>query len=99
MVKRKIKWTKNSEIQLQQILEFYIRRNKSSAYSKKLYGKIQHLKKVASNPEIGIKTKLDAIRGIIVENYIVFYEILNDKIIVLKIWDSRQNPKKLDIPK
>jgi len=98
MANREVVWTRNSEIQLHEILEFFIARNKSNQYSLKLYNKLKsELKIAAQNPEIGIKTKLDQIRGLIVGDYILFYEILNDKILVLKVWDSKQNPEKLYI--
>ena len=99
MAKREIIWTNISEIQLQEILEFFNNRNKSREYSKKLYLKFKtELKTVAENPEVGIKTRLDQIRGLIIEDYILFYEILEDRILILKIWDCRQNPDKLNIP-
>jgi plasmid stabilization system protein ParE len=100
MAKRKIVWTRNAEIQLQGILEFYIARNKSSVFSRKLYYKfVTELEKVSSKPEIGIKTKLNNIRGLIIGDYILFYEILTGKIMVLKVWDCRQNPGKLNKPR
>ncbi|MCK9451745.1 MAG: type II toxin-antitoxin system RelE/ParE family toxin [Bacteroidales bacterium] len=46
---------------------------------------------------MGIKTKLDLIRGLIIDDYIIFYEILEDGIIILKVWDCSQNPDKLNI--
>ena len=99
MVKREIIWTNISEIQLQEILKFFTNRNKSGEYSKKLYLKFKtELKTVAKNPEVGIKTRLDQIRGLIIEDYILFYEILEDRILILKVWDSRQDPDKLNIP-
>lgn len=98
MAKREVTWTKVSEIQLQEILEFFTQRNKSAQYSRKLYRKFKtELKTVAKNPELGIQTKLDQIRGLIVEDYILFYEILEDRIIILKVWDCRQNPENLII--
>ncbi len=100
MVKREVIWTKVSEIQLQEILEFYTKRNKSKIYARKLYKKFKtELLAAAKNPEIGIKTKLDQIRGLIIEEYILFYEILEDRILILKVWDCRQNPDKLNIPR
>jgi toxin YoeB len=100
MAKRKIVWTRNSEIQLQEILEFYTQRNKSRIFSLKLYRKFKtELKNVALKPEIGLKTKLDQIRGLIVGDHIIFYKILDDKILVLKVWDCKQNPDKLNIPR
>ncbi len=96
---REVVWTKNSEIQLQEILEYFTPRNKSNQYSQKLYKKFKaELKTVAQRPDIVIKTKLEKIRGLIVGDYILFYEIGKDKILVLKVWDCRQNPDKLSIP-
>jgi addiction module RelE/StbE family toxin len=98
MAKREVIWTKNSEIQLKEILKFFTKRNKSGQYSKKLYKKFKsELTTVAKNPELGIKTNLDQTRGLIIEDFILFYEILEDRIIILKVWDCRQNPEKLNI--
>lgn len=98
MVKREVIWTKISEIQLQEILEFFTKKNKSGQYSKKLYKKFKReLKTAAKDPDIGIKTKLCQIRGLIIDDYILFYEIFEDRIIILKVWDCRQNPNKLNI--
>lgn len=100
MAKREVIWTKVSEIQVQEILELYTQRNKSGQYSRKLYKKFKtELKAAAKNPEVGVKTKLDQIRGLIIEDYILFYEILYDRIIILKVWDCRQNPDKVNIPR
>ena len=100
MAKREVIWTKNSEIQLQEILEFFTKRNKSGLYARKLYKKFKtELITVSKNPALGIKTKLDQIRGLIIEDYILFYEILEDRIIILNVWDCRQNPDKLNIPR
>jgi len=63
MVRRKVIWTKVSESQLYEILEFFTKRNHSGEYSRKLYKKFKaELKIVVKNPEIGIKTKLEKIR-------------------------------------
>lgn len=100
MAKRKIVWTKNSEIQLKEILIYFKNRNKSSHYSIKLYRQFKDkLKIVADKPELGIQTKFEKVRGLIVGDYILFYEILEDRILVLKVWDCRQNPENLDIPR
>ena len=98
MAKREVIWTKVSEIQLQQILEFFTTRNKSGLYSRKLYRKFKtEIKIAAKNPDVGIKTKLNQIRGLIIEDYIIFYEILEDRILILKVWDCKQNTDKLNI--
>jgi len=41
MVKFKIEWSIEARLDLLDMLEFYVTRNKSAAYSKKLYSKIQ----------------------------------------------------------
>jgi plasmid stabilization system protein ParE len=100
MAKRKVVWTISAEIQLQSILDFFNNRNKNANYSRRLYKNlIKVLRTVEKNPELGIKTKIENIRGLIIDDYILFYEISETMILVLKIWDSRQNPNKLDIVK
>ena len=32
-----------------------------------------------------------------IDDYIIFYELLPDKIMVLQLWDCHQNPDKLTI--
>ncbi|WP_218144118.1 type II toxin-antitoxin system RelE/ParE family toxin [Algoriphagus hitonicola] len=87
-----------AKIKLFEILDFYTQRNKNSEYSKKLYEEFnQKLKLIIKNPEMGIKTDLDSIRGIIIRDFILFYEVTSDNIIVHTVWDTRQNPEKLKV--
>lgn len=100
MAERKIIWSHRAEIKLFQILEFYTERNKSSTYSKKLYQKFKkELRLLLKNSEIGIKSEIDSVRGLITGDYILFYEEFPDKIIVHSVWDCRQNPNDLIIKK
>ncbi len=83
MVKRKIIWSTKAKIKLFEILEYYTERNKSTAYSKKLYDKFSKgLVLLREQPEIGIKTDFEEVRGLIVEDYILFYEIYPEMIVV-----------------
>jgi len=92
MAQRKIIWSRRATIKLYSILEFYILRNKSKTYSTKLYTKInKEVKLLQSNPELGIKTTEESIRGLIVESYIVYYQVTGNEIVIHSIWDSRQN--------
>lgn len=94
MVKRGVVWTVNAEDKLFDILQFFAERNSSNTYSLYLYDKFkEELENVALFPEIGIKTSVEQIRGLIVLDYILFYEVTEEQIIVLKIWDCRQDPK------
>ena len=98
MAKRKIVWSHRARIKLLMILEFLTERNKSKTYSKKLYTRFnKELSLLLTQPEIGIKTELDSVRGLIVEEFILFYEVTTEMIIVHTLWDSRQNPTDLKI--
>jgi addiction module RelE/StbE family toxin len=98
MAKRKIIWSKRAKIKRYDILQYYIDRNKGTAYSKKLNLLInKELRLLLKYPELGIKTDIEGVRGLIIENFILFYEIDKDVIIVHYIWDSRQNPNELKI--
>lgn len=79
-------------------MEFYAQRNKSKTYSLKLYKKlIKEILILKKQPEIGIKTEIEPVRGLIIENFIVFYEFNQNQIIIHTLWDNRQNPDNLKI--
>ena len=93
MAKCKIIWSNRAKIRLFAILDFYILRNNSKTYSIKLQKLIsKEVNLLLKQPDLGLKTSEDTTRGLIIENYIVYYEITDDKIIIHTIWDSRQNP-------
>jgi hypothetical protein len=87
-----------AKIKLFVTLDFYTQRNISSEFSKKLKREFnQKLKLKINNPEMGIKTDSEPIRGLIVGDFILFHKATPDHIIVHKVWDSRQNPESLKI--
>ena len=80
------------------ILKFYAERNKSRTYSAKLYQRLnKELKIILKQPDIGLNTEVESVMGLIVDDYILFYEYDNEKIIVHSIWDCRQSPDDLKI--
>ena len=98
MAKRKIVWSHRANIKLFEILDFYAERNKSNTYSKKLFKKFKkELTLLLKQPEIGTRTDIESVRGLIVEEYVLFYEVTLDMIIVHSVWDCRQNPDDLRI--
>ncbi len=98
MAKRKIIWSHRARIRLFEILEYFAERNKSKTYSEKLYRRLnKELKLLIKHPDLGIKTEIESVRGLIIGDYILFYEDINDKIIVHTLWDSRQNPADLEV--
>ena len=98
MAKRKIIWSHRARIKLFEILNFYVDRNKSKKHSEKLYKKFtETLRLLQKHPDLGKKTDIDSVRGIIVGDYILFYESTKDTLIIHVLWDTRQNPDKLKI--
>lgn len=98
MVKRKLIWSHTAKIKLFEILDYFRGRNNTSTYSQKLYTKIiREVSVLIKHPEIGLKTDLNAVRCLIIENYMVFYETSETSIIIHTIWDSHQNPENLKI--
>jgi plasmid stabilization system protein ParE len=96
MAKGKIIWSRTAEIKLYQILEYYSARNKSKVYSSRLFQKInKELYLLIKQPDMGIKSEIESVRGLIIDYYIVFYESRDNNIIIHTIWDGRQNPKDL----
>jgi len=79
-------------------MKFYADRNKSQQYSEKLYYKFKkELILLNKQPDLGLKTEIESVRGLIVGDYILFYECTDDLTIVHSLWDSRQNPDDLII--
>ncbi len=94
MAKYKIEWSVEARLDLMDILEFYIERNKSAAHSNKLFTKIvRSTKLIGQNPLIGIKTEIDSVRALITGDYQIIYEIHDKIIVVVMIWDCRRDPE------
>ena len=95
---RRIIWAEEAQKDRRQIFSYWNKRNKSNAYSKKLNRQLNKtLIVLCEFPFIGRPTQKQNVRIKIVRDYLVIYKITNNKIIVLRIWDSRQNPQKLKL--
>jgi plasmid stabilization system protein ParE len=93
MAKRKIVWSNRAKKRLYGILDSHIERNKSKTCSINLY-RLLHREVIIliKFPETGLKTTKDDIRGLIIDDYIIYYEITRDKIVIHTIWNTRQYP-------
>ena len=93
MVKR-ITWTSKAEQVLNQILEYYYQRNGNKIYSRRLNKEIKKLvSALKKHPYLGKKTETNNIRVLIKGNYKIIYELTTNDIIILVVWDCRQNPE------
>jgi addiction module RelE/StbE family toxin len=94
--KGKIIWSPSAKSKLFEILDYYASRNKSKSFSIKLFNRFKKdLSSLLKHPELGLKTELDSVRGLIIQNFIFFYEARGKDIIIHTLWDSRQNPDEL----
>jgi toxin YoeB len=90
---RQIVWTFQAQDDRKRIFQYWNDRNKSNLYSKKLNRLFtDSLKLVCKRPLIGKRTAIPNVRAKIVRDYMLFYEITTEHIVVLTVWDSRQNP-------
>ena len=94
MVRRKLIWQKSAQKDRKEIFKYWNNKNKSNQYSKKLNSLFtEKTKTLKEFPYSGSKTNLENIRVLVIENYLVLYEILNSEILILRIFDGRRNPE------
>ena len=94
MAKYKIEWSTDAKSDLFDILDFYIQRNKSTTYSKKLNAEInKSIKLISRTPLIGTKTDYDTVRALITGDYQIIYEIYDQLLLIVMIWDCRRDPE------
>jgi plasmid stabilization system protein ParE len=93
---KQIIWSFKAQIDRKEILQYWIDKNRSKTFSRKLYRLFQEaVKLIAQHPNIGTPTEFGQVRSKVVRDYQIFYEEIEDAIHILTIWDTRQNPDKL----
>lgn len=94
---KRIIWSLKAQNDRKAILIYWINRNKSKTYSKRLNNLfVEAIKIISVFPEIGKKTDMPGVRLKIVKDYLIFYEIEKDAVLILSIWDNRRDPEKLN---
>lgn len=96
MAQRTVKWTRTADIQYIGILEFWVKRNKSKDYSKKLIRTVANrTEQISKTPFIYKRTTFKDTRVASLGNFSIFYKVTDEEIIITAFWDNRQNPEKL----
>lgn len=96
MAERVVKWTRTADIQYIGILQYWVNRNNSNLYSKKLIKIVAELtQQIAKTPYAFRLTDFKDTRTAPLGNFNVFYKVHDHEIIITAFWDNRQNPKKL----
>ncbi|TKB96958.1 type II toxin-antitoxin system RelE/ParE family toxin [Pedobacter cryophilus] len=95
---KKIEWTAAAIKDRFKIYKFWLEHNKSDTYSEKLEALFKEAANIiAEFPEIGIQTDYPNLRLKVISNYQLFYIHSVKTIQILRVWDTRQNPKKLKL--
>jgi len=95
---KKIIWSQKARIKLFAVLEFYTERNGNKKYAAKLYSIFnKEIKLLIRNPDLGIQSSNKAVRGLIVMDYIIFYEVNDSSVIIHTLWPTNQDPEKLRV--
>jgi plasmid stabilization system protein ParE len=77
-----------------EIPDYWIKKNKSNAYSKKLNLLFKEaINLIAKNPNIGHATLKENIRVKIVKQFLIIYEVIEESIHIHSIFDNRRNPE------
>jgi plasmid stabilization system protein ParE len=98
MVERIIVWSSKAKLDLKNLFEFYNHRNKSKTFSLKFHRKIQkEIQLLIQQPEIGKKSNKIGVRGLLIDNHFIFYEIFQEQIVILAVWHTCQNPSNLKL--
>lgn len=90
---KRLMWSKRARKELIEILIFWNKHNKSTTYSDKLRKQIRRtLQAVCENNFIGRPTTEPDIRVTVCDNFLLFYQIHPNEIVVVRIFDGRRNP-------
>lgn len=96
MAERDVIWTKTADVQFVGILEYWVRRNKSADYSKKLIDIVaERTRQIAENPLLYKATDFQDVRVASLGHFSLYYKVSAQQIIITAFWDNRQNPEKL----
>lgn len=96
MAQRKIVWTKTADIQFAGVLEYWLKRNKSNTYSKRLIRLVtERTKQIAKTPYMYKSTDFNNVRVASLGNFSIYYKVASESVIITAFWDNRQDSKKL----
>lgn len=96
MAKRVI-WSPDALNDKIDIYSYWNNRNKSKSYSRKLDRLFRDtIKSILKTPSLGRKTNVENVKRIIARDYFIIYEEKELTLDILRIWDTRQDPNRLD---
>ncbi len=95
---QEIIWSLRALNEFNEILEYWTERNQSDIFSKKLAVQIiKSVNKLGKFNYLGKETEDEKARVYLSGNYSIFYEIAEENILILCLWDNRRNPDTLNV--
>jgi plasmid stabilization system protein ParE len=96
MAKRNVVWTRTADLQFVGILEYWVKRNKSNSYSKKLVELVaEEAEQISKTPFVYKLGDFKDTRVASLGNFSIYFKVAKTQIIISAFWDNRQDPKKL----
>ncbi|WP_297337732.1 type II toxin-antitoxin system RelE/ParE family toxin [Algoriphagus sp.] len=96
MAKRIVIWTKTADLQFIGVLKYWVNRNKSTTYSKKLLDLVsKKTRQLSKRPFIYKSTEFNGVRVAPIGNFSIYYKVDGLQITIVAFWDNRQDPKEL----
>lgn len=94
---KQVIWSWRAQDDRKKILEYWVKRNKSNTFAKKLDKQFRAAVQIIKQfPQIGKITNDPRIRVKVVREYLIVYEENQNSIVILAIWDNRQDPKRFE---
>lgn len=96
---KKVSWSIKASKGLNEVYDYWTLHNKSNVYSEKILDEtFRMINLIRSQSYIGEESKIKKIRRVLIlDNFSLFYKILNDEIKILAFFDNRQDPGNLKI--
>lgn len=94
-----IKWTRKALHEQADILTYWIERNKSKTYSRKISVDLKAKELLLKqNPLIGKVTDFEEVRVVLIlKNFSLFYRVKSVNVEILSFWDNRRDPETIEI--
>jgi len=93
---KQVVWSLRAQDDRKNILSYWVQRNKSNTYSKKLNLLFKEaVNTIRDFPKIGKLTDDRNARIKVVRDYLIIYEETETTIYILTVWDGRQDPAEL----
>jgi plasmid stabilization system protein ParE len=95
---KRIVWTIDARNDRREIMEYWFNRTGSKNYSRKLAHQFREATRyISQHNYLGRATNLENVRVTVIGHYLLFYRLSENLLEVISLFDSRQNPAKLNL--